>query len=130
MRFSFPTHYIAATKACWHLQVFEQFQMRYLFPVSDKFRPKYILDAGRQASVMQLPHQQEVCNGALGTEAPEQQVQGGAPCVARERNCCHCAGGNAGFSTMLFKLLWPEAMIVTLEPDASNFAMLKRNNDR
>lgn len=37
------------------------------------------------------------------------------------------AGGNAGFSTSLFKLLWPEATVVTLEPDPSNFAALKRN---
>ncbi|KAI7839152.1 hypothetical protein COHA_007155 [Chlorella ohadii] len=37
------------------------------------------------------------------------------------------AGANAGFSTILFKLLWPEATVVMLEPDPSNFAILSRN---
>lgn len=37
------------------------------------------------------------------------------------------AGGNAGFSTSLFKLLWPKATVITLEPDPSNFEALKRN---
>jgi predicted O-methyltransferase YrrM len=37
------------------------------------------------------------------------------------------AGANAGFSTLLFKLLWPDATVVSLEPDPSNFDMLKRN---
>lgn len=43
------------------------------------------------------------------------------PLVARP------AGANAGYSTVLFKLLWPEATVVMLEPDSSNFAMLRRN---
>ncbi|KAL4855450.1 hypothetical protein ACK3TF_003986 [Chlorella vulgaris] len=37
------------------------------------------------------------------------------------------AGANAGFSTLLFKLLWPDAVVVSLEPDPSNFAMLQAN---
>ena len=37
------------------------------------------------------------------------------------------AGANAGFSTLLFKSLWPDATVVSLEPDPSNFDMLKRN---
>ncbi|KAL4857493.1 Glycosyltransferase family protein 64 protein C5 [Chlorella vulgaris] len=37
------------------------------------------------------------------------------------------AGANAGFSSMLFKLLWPNATVVSLEPDPTNFAMLKAN---
>jgi len=41
-------------------------------------------------------------------------------------SCCS-AGANAGFSTILFKLLWPEATVVMLEPDPSNFAILSRN---
>ena len=40
---------------------------------------------------------------------------------------CAPAGANAGFSTILFKLLWPEAIVVMLEPDPSNFAILSRN---
>ena len=39
----------------------------------------------------------------------------------------HPAGANVGFSTVLFKLLWPDATVVSLEPDASNFALLQRN---
>ncbi len=34
------------------------------------------------------------------------------------------AGANAGFSSVLFALLWPDAVIVALEPDASNYAAL------
>lgn len=42
--------------------------------------------------------------------------------------CRSCrTGANAGFSTILFKLLWPEATVVMLEPDPSNFAILTRN---
>jgi hypothetical protein len=41
--------------------------------------------------------------------------------------CLCVAGANAGFSSMLFKLLWPNATVVSLEPDPSNFAMLKAN---
>lgn len=37
------------------------------------------------------------------------------------------AGGNAGFSSLLFKLLWPGATVVALEPDPSNYAVLQRN---
>lgn len=37
------------------------------------------------------------------------------------------AGANVGFATVLFKLLWPDATVVSLEPDPDNFAMLQRN---
>jgi FkbM family methyltransferase len=37
------------------------------------------------------------------------------------------AGANVGFSTSIFKVLWPEAIIVSVEPDPSNFAALQRN---
>lgn len=37
------------------------------------------------------------------------------------------AGANVGFSTILFKMLWPEAVVVALEPDSSNFEQLKIN---
>ncbi|KAI7846436.1 hypothetical protein COHA_000048 [Chlorella ohadii] len=37
------------------------------------------------------------------------------------------AGANAGYATALFKLLWPDATVVSLEPDPSNFAQLRRN---
>jgi FkbM family methyltransferase len=40
---------------------------------------------------------------------------------------CGLAGANVGFSTVLFKLLWPNATVVCLEPDAGNFAVLQRN---
>lgn len=52
-----------------------------------------------------------------------------ALCCSIEAHCLQCcpAGANAGFSTILFKLLWPEATVVMLEPDPSNFAMLSRN---
>jgi FkbM family methyltransferase len=36
------------------------------------------------------------------------------------------AGANAGFTTTLFKLLWPAAVVVSLEPDPANFAALVR----
>ncbi|EFN59141.1 hypothetical protein CHLNCDRAFT_137966 [Chlorella variabilis] len=39
------------------------------------------------------------------------------------------AGANAGFSTSLFKLLFPNATIVSLEPDAHNHAALMRNTE-
>lgn len=38
-----------------------------------------------------------------------------------------CAGANAGFASSLFKLLWPDATVVSLEPDTSNFELLKAN---
>ena len=38
-----------------------------------------------------------------------------------------CAGANGGFSAALFKLLWPNATVVCLEPDASNYEALQRN---
>ncbi len=34
------------------------------------------------------------------------------------------AGANAGFSAVLFALLWPNATVVALEPDAGNYAAL------
>ncbi|GAB4819263.1 hypothetical protein N2152v2_006309 [Parachlorella kessleri] len=37
------------------------------------------------------------------------------------------AGGNVGFSTVMFKLLWPEAIVVGLEPDPANFATYQLN---
>lgn len=37
------------------------------------------------------------------------------------------AGANAGFASSLFKLLWPDATVVSLEPDTSNFELLKAN---
>jgi FkbM family methyltransferase len=37
------------------------------------------------------------------------------------------AGANAGFSTSLFKLLWPEVVVVSVEPDPSNFEALQLN---
>jgi FkbM family methyltransferase len=36
------------------------------------------------------------------------------------------AGANAGFTTTLFKLLWPAAVVVSLEPDPANYAALVR----
>jgi FkbM family methyltransferase len=36
-------------------------------------------------------------------------------------------GANAGFSAVYFKLVWPEAAIVAVEPDPENFALLERN---
>lgn len=40
------------------------------------------------------------------------------------------AGANAGFSSVLFKLLWPEAVVVSVEPEKGNFRVLKKNTDR
>ncbi|KAL4548212.1 hypothetical protein Ndes2526B_g07402 [Nannochloris sp. 'desiccata'] len=37
------------------------------------------------------------------------------------------AGANAGFSTSLFKLLWPDAVVVSVEPNPNNFEALKKN---
>lgn len=36
----------------------------------------------------------------------------------------HSTGANAGFSTLLFKLLWPDAVVVAVEPDPGNFQAL------
>jgi FkbM family methyltransferase len=36
------------------------------------------------------------------------------------------AGANAGFSAVLFKLAWPGATVVALEPDSGNFEALER----
>jgi len=36
-------------------------------------------------------------------------------------------GANVGYATMAFKERWPESSIVAVEPDADNFAILKRN---
>lgn len=37
------------------------------------------------------------------------------------------AGANAGFTTLLFKLMYPEAVIVSVEPNADNFKQLQKN---
>ena len=37
------------------------------------------------------------------------------------------AGAYTGFTTVLFKLLFPNATIVALEPDPGNFKALQRN---
>jgi FkbM family methyltransferase len=36
-------------------------------------------------------------------------------------------GGNIGLTSVYFKLLYPEIKIITIEPEASNFELLKRN---
>ena len=36
-------------------------------------------------------------------------------------------GANVGYATMALKERWPEASVVAVEPDAGNFAVLKRN---
>jgi FkbM family methyltransferase len=40
------------------------------------------------------------------------------------------AGANVGYASVLFAERWPEAEIVALEPDASNFELLVRNTRR
>lgn len=40
------------------------------------------------------------------------------------------AGANAGFATMLFKLLWPESVVLALEPGDENFKVLEMNSAR
>ena len=37
------------------------------------------------------------------------------------------AGANIGMATLWFKARWPNAMVIAIEPDASNFALLERN---
>ena len=37
------------------------------------------------------------------------------------------AGANIGLASRIFAMLWPHAMIISLEPDADNFAMLELN---
>ena len=37
------------------------------------------------------------------------------------------AGANVGFSTLLFKLLWPDAVVVSVEPNHDNFEILRKN---
>lgn len=39
-------------------------------------------------------------------------------------------GANIGLSTLYFKMAYPKARIVAVEPDAANFAMLQRNTER
>jgi FkbM family methyltransferase len=36
-------------------------------------------------------------------------------------------GANVGYATMALKERWPESSIIAVEPDAANFAILKRN---
>ncbi len=36
-------------------------------------------------------------------------------------------GGNIGLSPLYFSMMWPEAQIVTVEPEADNFALLSEN---
>lgn len=38
-------------------------------------------------------------------------------------------GANAGFSTNFFKLLWPDAVVVSVEPNSKNFEALQRNTE-
>jgi hypothetical protein len=48
-----------------------------------------------------------------------------SPCNALPCEWIHeYAGANAGYSTLLFTLLWPNATIVALEPDPANFGQL------
>ena len=44
-------------------------------------------------------------------------------------NLIHSTGANAGFSTNFFKLLWPDAEIVSVEPNSKNFEALQRNTE-
>lgn len=37
------------------------------------------------------------------------------------------AGANAGFASSMFKLMWPDATVVSVEPNPKNFEALKRN---
>lgn len=39
-------------------------------------------------------------------------------------------GANIGLTTVFFRLRYPEAFIVAVEPEASNFAMLERNTSK
>jgi FkbM family methyltransferase len=39
-------------------------------------------------------------------------------------------GANVGLTTVFFRLMYPEAFIVAVEPEASNFAMLERNTSK
>lgn len=43
-------------------------------------------------------------------------------------NCCVDVGGHIGVSTALVKLLWPAARVVVVEPDRTNFRLLKQNS--
>lgn len=66
------------------------------------------------------------CAVTAGYTLPRLSAQ--PPCSLLPPVCpAHAAGANAGFSTILFKLLWPDATVVMLEPDPSNFAILSRN---
>lgn len=60
-----------------------------------------------------------------GAPAPARALT--TACLAPPPPACPPTGGNAGFSSLLFKLLWPGATVVALEPDPSNFAVLRRN---
>ncbi len=37
------------------------------------------------------------------------------------------AGANVGFTSLLLSLLYPDATIVSVEPDPGNFAQLQKN---
>eukprot|EP00887_Chlorella_sp_A99_P000999 scaffold5.g999.t1 len=39
------------------------------------------------------------------------------------------AGANVGFSTVLYKMIWPDATIVAVEPNATNFKVLQKNTE-
>ena len=54
-----------------------------------------------------------------------------ASCFATLLQCTTpTAGANAGMATVMFKLLFPNATIVSLEPDPGNYAALKRNTQQ
>lgn len=97
---------------CLLLQIFIHHYMSFMYPLSATYEPKYILDAG------------------VGWGCPVLPGQGMPAALARLRPLWHPsvpAGANVGLASVLFKLLWPDAVVVALEPDADNFAMLQAN---
>ena len=91
--------------------VYEHIFLRHLlkFCYGPFFHPRYILDAGGA----QVWHSSSALCMHMSSQTDVALV---VP-----------AGANAGFSSLLFKLLFPNATVISVEPDISNFDALSRN---
>jgi FkbM family methyltransferase len=115
-------------------QIFMWHYMSYLYPIFENYPPKYILDAGAP------PPPPALCAANRLNPAPQRQTafrltgSCASPPLRSLPFYPHIppphppayTGANAGFSTTLFKLLWPDAVVVSVEPDPDNYEALVR----
>ena len=113
LRWLHPGHH--HQQACAALQVFRDHALKALYSLLGKNEPRYILDAGGGGD----PSLRRVCSWpACGCA-----LLTASPCFALLRP----PGANAGYTAVLFKLLWPNATVVCLEPALGSFLALQRN---